>query len=133
MRLFEITQFTQSPKDVDDALFVWRGYNNGTLIDENGRVEDAISALTRPHSVVSIPIEDILIHQDWGRRVSGDNLSTPIIVFAHPSGKYVVLDGQHRILSLKQQGIATVTASIVNVAWRKSYKRRHSQIYTVDE
>jgi len=70
-------------------------------------------------TIVPISIAKIKLHKDWGRKPTAKQLKTPIIVLALPHlDSYVVLDGQHRVLELKRQGVSKIQACVLNLPYR---------------
>lgn len=78
-----------------------------------------------------IAVSDCHIFHDWGRRVSGEPLNNPIIVMARPQGGYEVLDGQHRLLTLKGKNIPTVEAYVITLPWEFLDKKQGRKRYTL--
>jgi hypothetical protein len=77
----------------------------------------------RNNTPITISLDQIETHYDWGRRIEPDALYNPIVVVKAPPQrgrhgtrkKYVVLDGQHRIFTLRAQGETTVLARVVDL------------------
>lgn len=125
---------TQSKEDINDAIRVYHGYcyNIGGILDNNEIIPGKIQALAQTHKFESIPLADITIHADWGRRPENPRQAkTPIIVLQMHNGKYVVLDGQHRVLAKKEANKKSIYASVIKVNWKPSYKSRGRQNFLV--
>ena len=109
----------KKPTDVEDAYWVFKNF----VLDWSGfrfkgdaeHVEKALKSLKK---ITTIKLSDCHILKDWGRRVKGKTLNNPIYVTKHPSGAfYIVLDGQHRVLSKKEKGDTTIKAYVLELPW----------------
>ncbi len=124
----------QSQPDIADAVRVYHGYcyNVGGILDEKEIIPAKIHGLASPHKFQNIPLSQITIHKDWGRRPENSKQAkTPIIVLQMPDGKYIVLDGQHRVLAKKEQNKKSIYASVIQVTWKPSYRSRGRQNFLV--
>jgi len=109
-------EFLPSKEDLSDALEVLKdwGYNTGV----SSGIQSIESIFTK--SVTNGKLEDIdinilKIHHDYGRVPTDGQQSIPIIVGKLRDGKYVVLDGQHRIIQAKKNNSSTVKAFVINL------------------
>ena len=115
--------------DLRDALEVFKDYvfygddkflnrfpSYISVRDARAQIEKQV----KEKAPVTIPLKLIETHQDWGRRVAPAHVHHPIIVVKtpprHPSQKkYVVLDGQHRVFTLRDAGEKTIEAYVVDL------------------
>lgn len=75
------------------------------------RKDDFFAART---NIKKIPLSKVDIFADWGRRIKGARLQRPIVVIK-VGGRYKVLDGQHRTLTLKEKGETHVVAAVIDL------------------
>lgn len=134
--LTEEKYVSQSKRDIDDAEEVFHGWMDhsgySAGMDEHGNYRGKgdfrshFDELSKPHSTKRISIDKLLVHNDWGRRVKGSNLKKPIIVVSHPEkeGHFVVLDGQHRVITNREENQQHIEASVLNLSpWKKHGKK----------
>lgn len=120
--------------DMRDARNVFDDWMNAM---ENNQYEirnhfDVTPYFKNPE-LTEVPLSECHIFEDWGRRVSGEQLNNPIIVMKLPTGGYQVLDGQHRVLTLKKNNVPTVQAYVITLPWRFLGKSQGIRRYTLGE
>jgi hypothetical protein len=101
-----------SPADMRDAREVskdvlmeyWKQFFGWNL--------DLEHMLTQRCNVQWIPLNRVIIHKDWGRRPKGKNLKNPIVVLPIRD-KFMVLDGQHRVIALRESNVEKVRAVVI--------------------
>lgn len=119
--------------DMRDARMVFDDWMNAM---ENTQFQirnhfDVTPYFKKPE-LTEVPVEKCYIFHDWGRRVSDEQLNNPIIVMARPQGGYAVLDGQHRVMRLKQENIPTVKAYVITLPWQFLGKTGGQKKYVLD-
>jgi hypothetical protein len=113
--------------DVDDAIWVFREWViTHPLMKAKPEDLDIIlkklKAKILKTKPITIDIDDIKIHADHARRIKGKALLNPVIVCNSPlkgMPPWIILDGQHRILTLKEAGFRKVKAICVMLDWEK--------------
>ena len=112
-----------SDKDMKDAWEVFRGYIYNVGDKRFGYYSRIYKDqfFTFQDNIQKIPLSKVDIFEDWGRRIKGKRLQKPIVVLKMPRGRYQVLDGQHRVLSLREKGKNSVSAAVVDL---KPIKKR---------
>lgn len=106
--------------DINDAREVFKDLLSDRLSFKPGDVPARLfDKGYEKAEVKNIPISKTVTHYDWGRRPKGKKLERPIIVFKDPKGKYVVLDGQHRVFAKKEQGETKIEAIILGLEYKK--------------
>jgi hypothetical protein len=119
--------------DMRDARMVFDDWMNAM---ENTQFQirngfDVTRYFEKPE-LTEVPVEKCYIFHDWGRRVSDEQLNNPIIVMARPDGNYQVLDGQHRVIRLKENNVPTVKAYVITLPWKFSVKAYGRRNYVLD-
>ena len=72
-----------------------------------------------------IEISSVMTHHDHGRRITTTRLNNPIIVLVNPSYpggsnyEYIVLDGQHRLYTLRDAGKKKMNAFVLKMPFRR--------------
>lgn len=103
MKLFEVYQEEDGPTD--------GAFHDGNLYSVNKLVE-----LTQDTPVQQISVADLMWHLPYdgmnNDRMSAADLSVPILV-TMMQGKYVVLDGAHRLTKAATTGVDTIPAKLV--------------------
>lgn len=70
-------------------------------------------------NVQDLPLSKIKTWGDYGRRPKGKSLDKPIVVAKYDS-KLVVLDGQHRVITLQEKGKKTVSGVVIELTTRRN-------------
>jgi hypothetical protein len=123
-----------SSQDLDDAkqtLKDW-SYQYGVSWDHN--IDTIWPMLVRKSKLQQIPLIALRAHHDWGRRPTPEQSTNPIIVGQYDQ-KYVILDGQHRVLLAKEQNQNEISALVIPLPlqWSKFRKRYQADSDLIDQ
>jgi len=121
-----------SKADMDDAFGVFQDwlFEQKTFKVNNPDAHKSKFSTSAP--VKTLPLDDVKIFHDHGRRPKGKSLENPIVVLKLPTGRYQVLDGQHRVLSKRDRKDKTVDAVVIELPWKTGAKRMGIQTYYVE-
>lgn len=127
MEVFNFNKIDQA--DIKDAIDVFGDWMlHSSRFDLQGNVNRYFKNLP----IEEIDIDKLNKFQDYGRTVSAENLDKPIIAMKMPdSDVYQILDGTHRYLIKKRQGIKTISVGVVNIPWKHGIKKKGKRTYFI--
>lgn len=117
-----------SAEDKKDAFEVFKDWSFQRRVNLGFTpIERVFNTAWQNGKLETVDLSKLTPHHDWGRRTESKN---PAIVARLKNGEFVILDGQHRVITAKELGKTQINCFVLDMPIRYS---KPTKKYLLDE